>query len=106
MESLAPQTPAAPKSGVSAFVDSLKKEKEGVKEEEEVTLFHQLCYIPSLSLKFHFLSIQSPPTLQSKEKQAGSRSPLTSVVELLSSLALTQGEAKVVLTRWPEEVVF
>lgn len=70
-----PQTPAAPKSGVSAFVDSLKKEKEGVKEGEGVK------------------------EEESKENQGVGRSPLSSVVELLSSLALTQGEAKVVITR-------
>ena len=61
---------AAPlKTGVAAFVSSLKEAKEEVKEE------------------------------QGENKENKPRSTLVGVVELLSSLALSQGEARVVLTK-------
>jgi len=62
------------KSGVTAFLSSLKEKKEGSQVEKE------------------------------EEKENSSRpvgSPLLGVVELLSSLALTQGEARLVISRSP-----
>ena len=60
----------AAKTGVAAFVDSLKAAKEPTKEVQE-----------------------------EKNENKTPTSPLQGVVELLSSLSLTQGEARVVLTR-------
>jgi len=63
-----------PKTGVNAFLSSLKESQGGSKPDEE------------------------------RENNVGKTigSPLLGVVELLSSLALTQGEARLVITRSPQ----